>query len=210
VAASERDDMGLLSSWRAGDKDAGRALLERHFRGVFAFFRSKVGQGASDLAQQTFLDAVEARDRIDERRSFRAYLFGIARNRLFTHFRGEKWATLPFGEQSVEALTRSPSAVWAEQEQQRLLLTALRRLPLDHQIAVELFYWEGLSGAEIAEVLGIAPGTVRSRLTRAREALRDELGRLATSPEALQSTLTDLERWARSLRAIVSEPDSQT
>jgi RNA polymerase sigma-70 factor (ECF subfamily) len=181
--------------------------MERHFRGVFAFFRNKVGDAASDLAQHTFLGAVEARERIDERRSFKAYLYGIARNQLLMYFRASNQAVAQLGDQSVEALTRSPSAVWAEQEEHRLLLAALRRLPLDHQIAIELFYWEGLSGAEIAEVLGIAPGTVRSRLARAREGLRDGLGALEASPGAAESTLSDLERWARSLRADLSRSE---
>lgn len=202
---TQRDDVALVLAWREGDKEAGRELLERHFVGVFAFFRDKVPEAASDLAQQTFLGAVEARDRFDATRSFKAYLFGIARNHLLMHFRARYRGTDPLGEKSVEALTRSPSAVWAEHEQHRLLLHALRRLPLDHQIAIELFYWEGLRGAEIAEVLGVPPGTVRSRLTRAREALRDELQLLEASPGIVQSTLTGLEHWARSLREFLGE-----
>ena len=63
------------------------------------------------------------------------------------------------------------SAEAAQHEEQRLLLEALRRIPLDLQIAIELHYWEGMSGPDLAQVLDIPEGTVRSRLRRAREPL---------------------------------------
>jgi RNA polymerase sigma-70 factor (ECF subfamily) len=53
------------------------------------------------------------------------------------------------------------------------------RLPMDQRIALELAYWEGLSGPEVATVLGVNANTVRSRLARARDALRAEIAALA-------------------------------
>ena len=59
---------------------------------------------------------------------------------------------------------------------QQRLRSELRHLPVDLQIALELFYWEGLSIAEMAESLEIPTGTVKRRLMRGREALRRRLG----------------------------------
>ncbi|MCA9705484.1 MAG: hypothetical protein KDK70_06540 [Myxococcales bacterium] len=88
----------------------------------------------------------------------------------------------------------------------RLLLAALRALPVDLQVALELFYFEHIRGPELAEVLGLPEGTVRSRLRRGREILRERLQELLRSPGMVESTMTDLESWASSLRAHVLGP----
>mgnify|MGYP000638510642 CR=1 FL=1 len=54
---------------------------------------------------------------------------------------------------------------------------------------------------QVAEVLGLPEGTIRSRLRRAKEALADKMASLARSPELLKTTMSDLEKWVRSLRA---------
>jgi RNA polymerase sigma-70 factor (ECF subfamily) len=80
------------------------------------------------------------------------------------------------------------------------LLHALRRLPMDHQITLELYYWENLSGSELAEVLEVPEGTVRGRIRRAKTLLEASLAELAESPQQLESTVANLEGWALSLR----------
>ena len=170
-----RADLELLEAWRRGDEGAGNELLKRHFRSVYMFFDSKVGDGAEDLAQQTFLACVEARDRVDPTRgSFKSYLFGIARNLLLQFFRRHRrGANVDFGTVSIEDLGGvSPSRVVAAREEHALLVDALRRLPVDAQIALELHYWEDMSASEIADVLSIPAGTARSRLHRAQQSLR--------------------------------------
>ena len=88
-------------------------------------------------------------------------------------------------------------------DEQRLLLEALRALPLEYQIALELYHWEGLSGPELATVLEITEAALRSRLHRAKVALRKQLEIIASSGVVLESTLADLDQWAASLRAAV-------
>ena len=65
---------------------------------------------------------------------------------------------------------------------------------------MELHYWEGMKGPEIAEVLGIPEGTVRSRLRRGLEAIKTQVASFDTSEVLLESTLTDLEDWAQALK----------
>jgi RNA polymerase sigma-70 factor (ECF subfamily) len=207
--AQDEDDRRALAAWQAGDRTAGEELLERHFARVFRFFRNKLPAQASDLAQQTFLAALEAKQRIAADRSFRAYLFGIARNLLYGELRRVRPDLDNAGDISiVDTGIASPSLGYVLREEKRLLLGALRRLPLEHQIALELYYWEDLPVRDVAEIIGVPEGTVRSRLARARDALRELLA--APNPEVSDAlrdrTIDELDRWARELRDAL-EPD---
>jgi RNA polymerase sigma-70 factor (ECF subfamily) len=189
-----KSDLELLDAWRSGDRDAGDELLARYFDPVCRFFRGKIGDDVEDLIQRTFLDCVESRDRVHD--SFRAYLFATARNRLFDHLRVRHRVPehVDLSLQSVADLGTSPPSKLARTEAEQLLVRALRELPLDQQIALELAYWEDLSGREIANVLGIAENTVRSRMSRARDALRARVEELAASPAQRDETLRSLAR----------------
>jgi RNA polymerase sigma factor (sigma-70 family) len=195
-------DFELLDAWRAGDRDAGNQLFERYFDPICRFFANKVHHQIDDLIQKTFLGCVEGRDRFQKQASFRTYLFAVANNVLRAHFRQKRPdAEFDPSESSAEDFTPSPSTIFALQQEQRLLLEALRRIPLDHQLVLELYYWEEMAAPELAQVLSIPEGTVRSRLRRAKEALTDKMASLAKSPELLRTTVSDLEKWVRSLRA---------
>ena len=105
---------------------------------------------------------------------------------------------------SIHDLAPSPSQVAAQHAEQRLLLEGLRRLPLEHQLVLELYFWEPLTAGEIGEVLDLPEGTVRTRIRRAKQLLLARLRELDATPRVLESTLTDLERWASSLRAALT------
>ncbi|MEM9457287.1 MAG: sigma-70 family RNA polymerase sigma factor [Myxococcota bacterium] len=176
-------DGELLEAWRQGDRAAGDALLGRYFPPLLRFFRHKVSSGAEDLIQHTMLACVERRDDIADHASFRAYLYAIARAKLFDRLRREH--RLPeradLSTHSLCDLGTSPSAALARDERKAKLALALASIPLDHQIAIELAYWEHLTGPEIAQTLGIPANTVRSRLARARRQLREQLARLGVA-----------------------------
>lgn len=196
-----KTDLELLEAWRGGDSTAGDALFERWFDTLFRFFRNKVGEGVEDLVHDTFLACLNGKAFRGES-SFRTWMFTVARNTLYAHLkkqqrRGEEQDV---GELSIASLGTSPSGLLARRGEQRLLLAALRAIPLDLQIALELFYWEDLPAPEIAAALEIPEGTVRSRLRRAKEALDEQLAKLAESPSLLESTKTGLETWARELK----------
>jgi RNA polymerase sigma factor (sigma-70 family) len=168
-------DADLLDAWRAGDRIAGRRLFELYAPTVTRFFRNKVDGEIDDLVQHTFLACVESRDRVRESASFRAYLLRIARNELFDHYvaRQRIVARITPMNTSVIDLGASPSGIAAVAQRDQGLHGALRRLPIDLQTALELHYWEDLTTAEIAVVLDIPQGTVKTRLLRARERLRE-------------------------------------
>ena len=208
----ERSDFELLEAWRGGDEAPGRVLFARYFDSVYRFFRNKVDEAAEDLTQQTFMGLVQGKDRFRGDASFRTYLFMIARKRLYSHLRkahrdhAERDAA-PWGERSVADLgLSSPSRVVARHQEQRLLLLALRRLPVEMQVALELFYWEELTVTEIAEVLETPVGTVKSRLQRARARLDAAIAELADSEALRRSTMDNFSQWAKELRTVLGPP----
>ena len=188
------NDIELLRAWRGGDTSAGEALIQNHFDGVCRFFRSKLPVEAEDLIQRTFLDLSTSTTEIQSGH-FRAFLFTIARNRLYDHLRsvGRTPAMVDIGELSIARHSSSPSQKLGRSQEEQLLVDALRRIPLDQQIAIELAYWEEMSGPEIADVLDIPPNTVRSRLARGRQALREEILAMADTPALATSTLQSVE-----------------
>lgn len=196
-------DFDLLEAWRSGDRSAGSELFARHFAHVFGFFRSKIEHAAEDLTQQTFLACVESRDAFRGATTFRIYLFIVARNCLYSHVRrkANRATDHDFELTSLADLDPSPSGMLVFREHHKLLVHALRRLPIELQVTLELYYVQRLRGAEIAEVLGLPGGTVRSRIRRAIEQLRENATILASSPQAMRTTLTDLHRWADDVRA---------
>ena len=198
-------DAQLLEAWAGGDKSAGEALFERHFEAVARFFRNKLSADAAheDLIQQTFLGCVESRDRFRGEASFRSFLFAIAHRQLAKHWRTRSRDRLDFQTVSVFELDASPSAAIAHDQSQQRLLLALRRIPLDSQVALELHYWESLTAAEIGEVLAIPLGTAKTRLRRAKQLLEAELRALDLGLVAADPTLSRLDTWARDLRGVL-------
>lgn len=196
-------DAELLEAWRGGDEAAGNKLVERYFHSVFAFFDGKVVAEVDDLVQHTFLACVERPESYRGTGSFKAWLLGIARFQLLRYLRRQHRGKKAIGLASVtsEELGGSPISVLGQHEEQTLLARALRRIPLEFQLAVELYYWEEMPTADIAVVLDVAPGTIRSRLTRARELLRDQMAAMGASDDLTESTIANLDKWARSLKA---------
>jgi RNA polymerase sigma-70 factor (ECF subfamily) len=195
------NDDELLSRWRAGDAAAAESLFERHFDSLYRFFRNKAPASADDLVQRTLLACFEARDRFRGECSFRTYLFAAARNQLLNHLGRERaGGRIEPERDSVADSAPSPSSLMQTKHEQEVVLHALRRIPVDHQILLELFYWEQQSGAELAEILGVPEGTIRSRLRRARDLLTQQVQAIAGQPHLVDSTLSRLDDWAAALR----------
>ena len=197
-----RTDPALLDEWRQGDDQAGEELVKRHMRTLYGFFRSKVDGEIDELMQRTWLACVESRDAFRGDSTFRTYLLGIARHQLLAHFRRVRrdLSNEDIGSRSVADLGTSASGRLARKHEHALLLQALRQLPLDQQIALELYYWEDLSGKELGAVLGVPTNTARTQLYRARQALAAKVERLARSSDLLDETTGGLARWVTSLR----------
>lgn len=205
-------DFELLVRWREGDPRAGDQLLQRHFEGLYRFFANKVGSDAADLVQRTLLACVERRDDFRGDADFRTFLFAIARRRLYSYFevraRDRKHDEL--GMLSVVDLGATPSQQVVARQEQRLLLRALREIPLDQQVLLELHLWEKMTGPQLAEIFGVPEGTVRTRLRAAKSALQIRATALVGAGKALETTLDNLERWAEDVREHVGRASGKT
>ncbi len=192
-------DAELLDAWRGGDERAADTLLRRHFKSVYRFFATKVDDRVDDLVQRTFLAAMEGHERIRDSAKFRAYLLGIARYELIAYLKDKLGAGREVLDSAIPDIAATPTAVVARRQEQQLLLRALRRLPLSLQIAVGLHYFEGMKIAEIAQTIGSPVGTVKYRLSEARDRLRAQVETLAGSTALAESTLGGLDTWLRGL-----------
>lgn len=196
----------LFGRWAAGDSAAGSELFDLHFESLYRFFRNKAGDAVEDLVQETMLACVRSKESFRGDASFRTYLFTVARHELYAHFEKRKKKLHredELGSLSVADLATSPSGALAKRRDQDLLLRALRALPLDLQVALELHYFEDMDGPDMAAVLGVPEGTVRSRLRRAKDAVRTKLEELATvgDEQALGESRHDLDGWARGIKS---------
>jgi len=196
--SSVSNDAELLEAWRSGDQASGEQLFERHFDALYRFFYNKARADAlDDLVQETFAACVAAKRPLDRPTGFRSYLLGIARHKLVDSYRDQ-------GRAAVEMLRACDLGVdpvdAAEQNQERrMLLRALRRLPLESQVLLELAYWEGLKDRELGEVYSCPVGTVKSRLRKARLLLRDAIDATLTQTQ-FESTVDSIERWLESMQ----------
>ena len=190
-------DSELLAAWRGGDELAGRRLIQRHYESILSFFCARLSPTeAADLTQGTFEVLCSKRDAFAERSSLRTFLFGIARWKLADHRRRYpnrvgKVVELE-GSDSLDADTTLSSRLFARRRE-NLLVQALRAIPLDDQILLELKEYEGMTAAELAEVFAVPAGTIASRLRRARQRLATAMERLGQNPQDVAETATNLE-----------------
>ncbi len=187
-------DGQLVERWRAGDQPAGEALFARYFDALFRFFSTKCAD-PGDLTQMTLLAVVRSRQQFAGRSSFRTYLFSIARNELYDHLRAQRRFGFDPAVSSIVDMVTTPATRLDRGDDHRRLCLALRELPLEQQTLLELHYWEGLDASALAEVFDAPATTIRTRLHRARLALRERL--LACPlPGAGSPALEDLDGWA--------------
>ena len=153
------------------DPHAFASIFDRHFDAVHGYARRRLGRSlAEEIASETFIRAFDRRASFDVSRvDARPWLFGIAANLMRRHWRTER--------RRLGALQRL-EAGGAEEilvDERADLLAALDALPAREREALLLFALADLSYEEIAEALDVPIGTVRSRLSRARDRIRKRL-----------------------------------
>jgi RNA polymerase sigma factor (sigma-70 family) len=149
------------------------AAFAAEFAPLHRYLARRVGAAAADeLAAETFTVAFRRWDRLDPERPVRPWLYGIAANLMRHHWRKERRMLRAYARTGVDP-------VYAEDgepsEDARELAAALAELRHDEREILLLSAWAELTGVEIAAALDLPVGTVKSRLSRAREKLRNRL-----------------------------------
>jgi RNA polymerase sigma factor (sigma-70 family) len=180
TATATESDAAIVARSLA-DPAAFATIFDRHWPKLYRFCTARAGAAGEDIAAETFRIAFDDRDRFDERHGqLRPWLFGIATNLLRHHFRSAergqrarlraRASEIDFDADDalgrVEAASLGPA-----------LAAALNTLPAGDREALLLLAWAGLDYGEIALALDVPPGTVRSRIHRARSRVRDHLNR---------------------------------
>ncbi len=173
-------DAELLAQTAAGRTAAFAELVDRHKDGLVRYLSRLTNRSdrAEDLAQEAFLRLFRAAGSYREEGRFEPYLYRIATNLLRTDLRREtrrRLLALRFLAPSNGHSPAPPQTELLAQEEQRVVARELARLPPRLRIPVVLFELEGWPYQEIARLLRIRPGTVKSRIHRGRERLRARL-----------------------------------
>jgi RNA polymerase sigma-70 factor (ECF subfamily) len=169
---------------KRGDADALGAVMAHYQHRLYRFLLRLVQDpfAADDLFQQTWMRVMEKIGRYDVRRQFDPWLFSVARNLAIDYLRQRKSTSLdapdPTGVAPAERLSSSspdPLERVLEFERGAILAATLAGLPLIHREVLTLRFEEDMKLEEIAEVASIPLSTVKSRLSRALESLRQRM-----------------------------------
>jgi RNA polymerase sigma-70 factor (ECF subfamily) len=176
-ARDERPDAELAAAAARGERRALETLLERHTNRVHAICRRILGNDsdALDATQEALIAITRGIAKFDGRAQFTTWCYRVATNAALDEAR--RRARRPVAVETIPDITRSDGAGPEETVTSRLATdAALAQLSPDYRAAVALRDLADLDYAEIGQVLGIPPGTVRSRIARGRAALAGILG----------------------------------
>lgn len=163
-------DEQLILEFKKGSKDAFLELFARYREPIYGFFRRRLQDAAraEELAQETFLAVLRGIARYEPRALVKTYLYGIAMNLFLAELRKQSHESNGPAPTAEPSLREDPESVlWVRQ--------AIGRLGADEREVLMLREYEQLSYAEIAGLLRVPVNTVRSRLFRARMALKELL-----------------------------------
>jgi RNA polymerase sigma factor (sigma-70 family) len=173
----------LMGTWREGGRDRHPSFAEVYrseFAAVHRYISRRVGRDAADdVSASTFAAAYADWGRFDPARPIRPWLYGIATNLLRRHHRDEERKLRAYARTGVDPVSRVDEGEVVRRldanAQRRALAVALADLRPDDREVLLLHAWAELSYEEIAAALSLPPGTVKSRLHRTRERLRNQL-----------------------------------
>ncbi len=185
------DDARLMLAFKRGDYNAFATLVERHQKGLIQFFYAQHPdrQLAEDCTQEVWRKVFKARADYEVRARFKTYLLRVARNHWIDVYRSRRkqgpMLSIDAGEDadapglagSLPGEERTPVAKLSGRELRTIIEDALARLPSSQREVFILAEFQGLRYQDVAEILDIPVGTVKSRMFNAVRRLRDLLGK---------------------------------
>ena len=206
----ERDDVELIHSVLSGDKSAFSALVQKYQKSVHALAWRKIGDFhiAEEITQDTFLQAHKKLASLKNPKQFAGWLYVIADRCCKAWFRKKKLRTESLETTSIEILERAAYADYvceqredaAVEHRRKIVQKLMEKLPESERTVMVLYYLGEMNCAEISKFLGVSPNTVRSRLQRARERLKDKehiihetLGSVPLSPNLTENIMRRID-----------------
>ena len=192
----EPSDEALVARMKTGDESAVEVLIGRYERPLFGYLNRLLGNAAEaeDVFQETFLRVVRHVARFEEGRRVRPWVYAIASNLVKNVYRSRSYrdkTSLDQGAEDGEPLGArlagvavAPAEAASENERAVVIRAAVERLTPTSRDALVLFYFQGLAYEEIAQVLEVPLGTVKSRIHNALAKLAGLLGPAAARTEA--------------------------
>ena len=170
----EDPDHGLIARMAACEAAALRELYSRHGPDIHAYLWSKLGNRplAEEVLQDVMLAAWQGASGFRGESRVRTWLFTIAHNRALNAMRRKRPAQ---SRREPDTIAAPPAPEMEQAVDTADLRAALSRLPANQRATLQLVFAHGLSMSEVATVMGVPPGTVKSRLHRAKRALRRSL-----------------------------------
>lgn len=169
-------DAGLLEAAAGGAQPAFAEIVTRHYQPVYRLAWRMAGDAAmaEDITQEAFIRLWRNPLQVREAAAVRGWLMRVAANAAIDRARKPRLAALELAPETADPQAR-PDAPLARAEASRLVDEALAELPDRQRQAVVLSYFEGLTNAEMADVMDVSVEAVESLLARARRFLKDRL-----------------------------------
>jgi RNA polymerase sigma-70 factor (ECF subfamily) len=193
TVTAEPVDAELVARMAAGDREAFAALFRRHQASVYRFSRQMLGSrdAAEDVTQDVFIALAENARRFDSKLgSLTTYLYGITRHIILQRHKRDRGRTdvdidaIADNDAAHLAVSGDPIEALSQAQRVELLRAAILRLPIHYREAIVLCELHDLSYEDAATVARCPVGTIRSRLSRARQMLMERCTDLARHESA--------------------------
>jgi len=182
------EDREIIRRCRLGQMSLMDVLIERYKTDLYSLCEklTRDPSDADDLFQDTWMNVVKNLEKYSSKYAFKTWLFSICLNRYRDLYRRRKrwwrritrissWERPEGNPVEFRAPDPDPEETMISEERKSTVREAVEGLEDMFRLPVLLHYFQGLSTAEVGEVLGISPGTVKSRLSRGREKLRSQM-----------------------------------
>ncbi|MGD1915139.1 MAG: RNA polymerase sigma factor [Phycisphaerales bacterium] len=185
------DEPQLIERAKAGDGSAAAEVVERYQRRIYTLCVRVLGDvdAAEELTQETLIKALTGLEKFDGRASLSTWLHRIATNACYSRMRSDRVrakSRVPWpesGELPVPSRVQGGEDALDARRRRQTVAVALDRINAEHRVVLVLRDVQGMEYEQLSEVLGVPVGTIKSRLFRARAALREAIERLESSSQ---------------------------
>jgi RNA polymerase sigma-70 factor (ECF subfamily) len=187
---AQTEEAVLIEAAKSGDQEAFRQIVERYQGAVYNLAYRMLGdpEEAEDAAQEIFVRLYRQLGRYDPERKFSTWTLAIATNYCIDQLRRRRMQLVPLENIIPWARARDagPEGEALSRESRDEVQRLLKQLPEKYRAPLVLRYWEDLSCAEIAEILGVPEGTIKTQIHRARK----QLGKMLEGAEERRDALS--------------------